>query len=282
MTRRMGVGGLLLTMALVATAWAGVCPLCLKQIPEGQKYCERHQKEILAARATAREEVQRVEAVNAARAEYRARLEELRDFYEERGDALALRRVEKELGRLAQGERFPARWEDTLPELSASQDDPEANRLLAEADELRKGLNPFSRARRFREAAARYQTILMEHPNSTAVDDAAYGLGEIYSSGAVREYRRAVRLYELCYRSNPETPHDALFRAAQVCDGDLADYERAAHFYWLAYRTSKSGLTRKRAKFRLGQLQKKGFGKDYTVEPPQEAQPAEAAAGREE
>ncbi len=266
MTRRTGVAAICVMMLVSAVAWAGVCPLCLKQIPEGQKYCSRHQKELLAARATAQEEQTHVDAVVATRAEYRSSLEELKKFYEGRGDAEGLRNVDKELEHLLQGQRFYRNWEDTLPQLSATQEDPEADKLLAKADELRKGINPFTRAKRFREAAVKYQKILMDHPNSMAVDDAAYGLGEIYAHGAVSEYRRAVHFYELSYLSNPDTPYDGLFRAAQVCDGELADYENAARYYWMAYKATDSGLTRKRAGFRLEQLQGAGFGKDYVLE----------------
>ena len=157
-------------------------------------------------------------------------------------------------------------WEDRLPELSAKTDVPEAAQLLIEADAARTAVNPFGRGDRYKDAAAKYQQILMKYPNSTAVDSAAFGLGEIYSSRIVGEPARAVKLYKLAYLANPNTAHDAAYRAAQVCDGDLSEYEHAAYYYWLAAKTGKSYLTRKQAAFRLGQLQKKGFGASYSLD----------------
>jgi hypothetical protein len=91
-------------------------------------------------------------------------------------------------------------------------------------------------------------------------------MAEIYSSSRVGEPARAVKLYWLAYLSNPATPHEAAYRAAQVCDNDLSEYEHAAYYYWLAAKRGNSFLTRKQAAFRLGQLQKKGFGTGYSLD----------------
>ena len=278
MRTRSAVCGMILALAFSAVVYAGVCPLCLQQIPDGEKYCERHKAELLAQRISSQEEKQLVDALVEARETYHQQLKALKVFYEERGNADGLHRVSAELDDAKDARKFAYQnWEDSLPELSATEPSPEADALLAEADKLRKSFNPFNRGSRLKSAAEKYQQILIDHPNSTAVDSAAFGLGEVYSSGAVGEYERAVKFYELAYLANPKTPHDTLYRAAQVCDSDLADYECAARFYWLAHGVSGVTKTRIFASRRLRQLQKAGFGTSYTLGEAAPAQDEDAA-----
>jgi hypothetical protein len=250
-----------------AVSWAAVCPICLQQIPDGEKYCARHKAEMLAKTLGSQEEQKLADDAMRARADYEAKLKALEKYYEGRGNAERLLQVRHELQGTAEARRFEyVYWEDRLPEVSATTEVPEATQLLKEADAARTAVNPFGRGDRYKEAAAKYQQILMKYSNSTAVDSAAFGLGEIYSSRIVGEPARAVKLYKLAYLANPNTPHDAVYRAAQVCDSDLSEYEHAAYYYWLAAKTGQSFLTRKQAAFRLGQLQKKGFGASYSLD----------------
>jgi TolA-binding protein len=277
MTRKTLATALVALCLFGSAALAAVCPLCLQQIPEGEKYCARHRAEMVALRMSSTEEQRLVDELKAARQAYQEKLEGLEKFYTERADADGLDGVEDELKAFRQAKHYAStHWEDALTDLVAKEEVPEANQLLADADDLRTGLNPFSRADRYQKAAAKYQEILLKYPTSTAVDDAAFGLGEIHSSSSVKEYRRAVRFYELAYLSNPATPHDALLRAAKVCDDDLGDYEEAARFYWLAAKMDDSMVDRKLAAMRLKELQKTGFGTSYSLEP---APAAEEAAG---
>jgi hypothetical protein len=259
-------------------SWAAVCPLCLQEIPDGEKYCSRCKVEMLAQTLVVGEEQKLADAVMRARADYEAKLAALEKYYDSRGNAERLIQVRKEVKDEAEARHFAyVYWEDRLPELSATTEVPEAARLLKEADATRTAVNPFNRGDRYKAAAVEYQQILIKYPNSTAVDSAAFGLGEIYSSSIVGEPARAVKLYKLAYLANPNGPHDAIYRAAQVCDGDLSEYEHAAYYYWLAAKRSKSWLTRKQAAFRLGQLQKKDFGTSYSLDektpPPANAAP---------
>jgi TolA-binding protein len=250
-----------------AVSWAAVCPLCLQQIPDGEKYCARCKAEMLAETLVAGEEQKLADEVMRARADYEAKLAALEKYYESRGNAERLIQVRKELKDQADAAHFEyVYWEDRLPELSATVEVPEATRLLKEADAARTAGNPFNRGDRYKAAAVEYQQILIKYPNSTATDSAAFGLGEIYSSSIVGEPARAVKLYKLAYLANPNGPHDACYRAAQICDNDLSEYEHAAYYYWLAAKRSPSWLTRKQAAFRLGQLQKKDFGTNYSLD----------------
>ena len=106
-------------------------------------------------------------------------LEELRNYYKLRGYARKLRDVTAELEDLRKVRRFAYQhWEERL-ELSAEKVVPAADKLLLEAARAAKGFNPFTRGDRLRRAAQKYQKVLINYPNSTAVDDAAFELGEI-------------------------------------------------------------------------------------------------------
>ncbi len=250
-----------------AMAWANVCPMCLQAIPDTEKYCVRHKAEQIAKVNAAAEEKKLMAELVQARKDYLARLEKLRVFYSDRGNADCLRRVQKEAADFGRIEPFsPALWETQLPDLSAVENSAEANQLLAEGNELRGGSNPFTRSSRYAAAAAKYRQVLENHPKSTATSSAAWGLGEIYSSSSYKEYARAVRFYDMCYVINPETEHDALYRAAQVTESELHDYETAARYYWLAAKMGRNPLVREHAATRLRGLQKNGFGAAFSLE----------------
>lgn len=267
MIRRAAVQAIVVVLLVGLSAWAEVDPVTLERIPKGKKYSHRQIAEFLAKQASSKREQERVEAVGKARAEYLKQLETLRVYYKEYGNAEGLRKTSVEIEDVRNARHFVyLYWEDKLPELSATSEDPNANRRLAEADRLRKRILPFQRKARMRKAAVLYREILEKYPRSTAVDSAAYGLGEVYVTSVFSEYRRAVRFFELCYLSNPRTQHDALFRAAQVCDSDLTDYENAARYYWMASRMSPSAYSRHYAAARLRQLKTDGFGTAYGVE----------------
>ena len=198
-------------------------------------------------------------------------------FYEERGDADGLRRVQEELQDLDSARKLVHQnWEETLPELSATTPTAQADKLLVEADALRKKWNPLKRGENHRAAALKYKELLQKYPDSTAVDSAAFGLGEIHSGGSLKDYERAVNFFELAYLANENTAHEALYRAAQVCDGDRADYENAARFYWLASQKGVGAITRQKAAMRLKALQKRGYGAAYA--PAEETASEEGAA----
>jgi len=278
MISRATLAGLVGVLFIGAAAWAGVDPLTLEQIPEGQKYSQRTLAELQAKRMNTREEGEKVGAVMQTRAAYLTTLEALKVFYVERGNAEGLRKVSAEIEDLRKARQFVSmNWEETLGELTTTRQTAEADKVLADADKLRKGINPFTKTARLREAAELYKKILLEYPNSTATHAAAFHLGEIHGTGSIGEYNRAVKFYELSYLANPEGEFDPLFKAAQVCDRDLTDYERAARYYWLGTRMGRSVYTRQFSRTRLGQLQAKGFGTQYTVQ--EEAPPAPVPEG---
>lgn len=264
MTRQRIVVALLAIGLAGAVALAEVCPLCLQEISSGEKYCSRHKAELVAKRLNSSEEQQIVNELKSARETYRAKLEALEKFYKERANADGLEKIEAEIADFNSAKHFAGvQWEDSLADVAAKEDVKEANELLAQADKFRGGLHPFSRGDRLQKAATLYQEILLTYPTSSVTDEAAFGLGEIYSSGSVKDYKRAVKFYDIAYRADPATTTDALIRAAKVCDSDLAEYEQAAFYYWLAARMDSSVVDKKMSEIRLKELQKKGFGVAY-------------------
>jgi len=267
MTSRMAVSGIAIMLLVGVAAYAAVDPDTLEQIPEGQKHSRRQIARMMARQVSPEKEQRLADAVAKAREDYLKSLEELRDYYKKQANARGLRMADAELEDVSIARHFVyVRWEDKLAEVSATREDPDANKLLAEADKLRKGFSPFGRAGRRRKAARLYEEIIQKHPKSAAVDSAAYGLAEVYRSGSFGEYRRAVRFYEMCYLANPNTKHDALFKAAQVCDTDLTDYENAARYYWMASKLGVTGYSRQYSRMRLKQLREKGFGASLAEE----------------
>lgn len=275
MTRRTALAAVCGVLLASAVSWAAVCPLCLQTIPDGEKYCTRHKAEMLAKTISSADEKRLVDDLTRARSDYEARLQALEKHYADVGNSGRLLQVRKEIKDSTEGSRFQyVNWEDTLPELAAKDQVPEATALLKDADALKDAFNPFTRGARFKEAAVKYQQILIHYPNSNVVDKAAFALGDIYSSSAVKEYPRAVKLYELAYLANPHNDVRACYRAAEVNDVELSQYEEAAHFYWLAAKTSKDESTRESAASRLLQIQKMEFGRDYSLEAKTAGSPA--------
>ena len=265
MKRRLGITIFVSALLAGAAVWAQVDPVTLEKIPEGEKYTKRMIAEMIAKQATSDDEQNKVNAVIQARAVYIQSLKDLQEYYKNQGNAMGLRKVEAEIEDIDNARQFVfIHWEDKLPLLQATDEVAEADTLLAQADKLRKSWSLFKGKGNREKAVELYREILEKHPTSTAVDSAAFGLGEAHASSSIGEYRRAVRFYELCYLSNPKTKHNPFYRAAQVCDSDLADYENAARYYWMASRMGESSTTRRRAKSRLERLQAKGFGVTYT------------------
>ncbi len=264
----MAVIGLFISAAM---ALAAFCPICFQAIPDGEKYCSRHKQEMVAKSISTTDEAKVVAGLDQARAQYRQQLETLKAFYEQRGNAANLKKVEAEIKDYDAARHVAfVNWEDSIPAPEAKEANADADKLLADADAMKKGtgLLGIVKSKRMGEAAGVYREILTKYPTSTAVEPAAYALGDYYSSGDDKHYARAVKFYEMCYLSNPATTRDALMRAASVCEDDLGDRENAARYYWMvAYgKTAASAIDGKKAELHLKGLQKGGFGASYKLE----------------
>ncbi len=275
--KRIVPAGVILALCMASAVWAQTAdPVTLEKLHEGEQYGRHTRAKILARKLTSDTQAKEVAAVHEAREAYRKALEELRDSFEEQGNAEGLRRVKAELEDLENSRHFTYQyWEDKLPELAAEEPNEKARELLVEADDLRTAFNPFNRGDRYRKAADLYRRILQEYPRSTAVEGAAYGLGEIYSSASVGEYNRAVRFFELCYIAKPSSELDPLYAAAEVLCDDLADYQNAARYYYMSSKLSPDEDVREDSLDRLKELQEDGYGRSFTDEPAEDETGAE-------
>ena len=270
---------IILVLCMTSVVWAQAAdPVTLEKLHEGEQYGRHTRAKILARKLTSDTQANKVAAVHEAREAYRKALEDLRDSFEEQGNAEGLRRAKAELEDLENSRHFTYQyWEDKLPELSAEEPNEKAQELLIEADDLRTAFNPFNRGDRYRKVAELYRQILQEYPRSQAVEGAAYGLGNIYSSASVGEYKRAVRFFELCYLAKPNSKLDPLYAAAEVLCHDLADYQNAARYYYVSSKLSPDEDIREDSLERLEELQEDGYGRSFTDEPVEDEADAEEA-----
>ena len=258
-----------LAFLTAAVALAQVDPETLERLHKGEKYGEYTRAKITVRRLSAKSEEKHVERIVKARAEYQASLEALEKLYEDQGAAEGLRRVKAEMDDFKSAHQFTYQyWEDRLPELTVKEKNAAADKMLLQADELRKSLNPFNRRKRCKAATKLYRQILVEYPSSTASAPAAYGMGEVCASMTMGEYRRAVKFFELCYVADPASALEPLYRAARVLDSDLADHDGAARYYYMTSKLSPKASVRRRALRRLSELHAAGFGWEYRDQEP--------------
>jgi len=252
--------GVLVVCVASAVALADFCPVCLKKIPKGQRYCKYHLAQFAAARTLAMQEHDVVKDVVEARQKYEAELKKLEQFYKDMGFADKLRRVETELKDVKTVRMFSyANWEDLLPELVPKRKIPEANALYKDAESLRAAV--FGRDRKLREAVAKYREVLQKYPESHLVDDCAYRLGEVFEDRRFREYARAAHMFERCFRWNPKTPLPARYRAAYLYEKKLRKLDKAYDLYRLAAKHGPDMERRMESKMMMETLRRKGHGR---------------------
>lgn len=273
MKARATVVAVIAVLVSAAAVLAAECPICFQQIPDGERFCSRHTQELVARTITATDEAKVVIALDQSRARYQESLESLKKFYEGRGDAAGLNKVEAELKDFNAARHVSfVNWEDSIQTPEAKDDSAEADKLLADAETMKKGTGVLGivKSKHIPEAVANYREILTKYPKSKAVEPAAYALGEYYAGGAQKDYARSVKFFEMCYLSNPATTRDALMRAATISEDDIGDRENAARYYWMVGygKTGASTYDVAKAKLRFKALQKGGFGAAYSLEEP--------------
>ncbi|HMP01902.1 MAG TPA: hypothetical protein PKD86_10720 [Gemmatales bacterium] len=169
----------------------------------------------------------------AARIEYQASLEALREFYLRTNDLERARWVEDELLGFHRISKPAYRLDLDVPppNLQPQHSIPEANELYRRAMSY-KGKGWLSAADdNMRRAEILFQQLLAQYPQSDKIADVAYQLGEIYESRAFKQFRRAAAYYERHFQWNPRTNTDARLRAARLYDKVLHDRGRAAQLY---------------------------------------------------
>jgi tetratricopeptide (TPR) repeat protein len=179
-------------------------------------------------------DLEKVERVLAARREYQASLEQLRQFYLQVGDVERAKWAEEEMlhyHRIAK-QAYRLELDVPIPTLPGNQNIPEANdlymRAMAFKDHGWAGNDFLDNQRR---AELLFQQILSLYPQSNKISSTAYQLGDLYEGRAYRQYRRAAMYFERCFQWNPNTEYDARLRAARLYDRYLLDRTRAIEIY---------------------------------------------------
>ena len=178
-------------------------------------------------------DIELVEHLLAARREYQATLEKLRQHYIAAGDPEKARWAEEELRQFHRIAKQAYRLELDVPPptLHAAQNIPDANELYKRAMTFKDhgwGTDYVDNQRR---AEILLQQLLTQYPQSDKIGDAAYQLGDLYEGKAYRQYRRAAQYFERSVQWNPNTQLDARLRAARLYDRQNLDRTRAIELY---------------------------------------------------
>jgi hypothetical protein len=181
-------------------------------------------------------DIDRVEKLLAARREYQAALEQLRQHYIAAGDTERATWAGEELTEYHRILKQAYRLELDVPPptLQGLQNINEANELYRQALAFKDstGLSwTKSYVDNQRRAELLFQQLLSNYPQSDKIDDTAYQLGQIYQGSAFKQYRRSAQYYERCFQWNPKTHLDARLCAARLYDHNLQERSRAIELY---------------------------------------------------
>ena len=182
-------------------------------------------------------EVDLVEEVLTHRANYHRSLHALCKYYESHGYATKRSWAEFELDGLKGVKPFRYIADSEVPASALRPTD----RIRA-ADKmferglalLRKGghgVPAVFRQRAMIEAVEIFRDIVIRHPSSDKIDDAAFYAGEIHKEYFKGQEEIAVKWYERAWTWDPNTPHPARFQAAITYDYRLHDRDRALELY---------------------------------------------------
>ncbi|MBE3070944.1 MAG: hypothetical protein IMZ66_11980 [Planctomycetes bacterium] len=179
-------------------------------------------------------EVGLVEEVARLRKAYGRALAALKDHYTKRGTVHKIEWVNSEL---AAFEKVPKVQYLIVSELAGPGLKP--TRRIEAADQLftegtdYKNYPSFPPAKKdyLKQAIQKFTTIIEKYPESDKIDDAAFGIGEIYSGWYFEDWARAVSSYERCWQWDPRTPYPAVFNAAKIYDEKLKNRVKAVELY---------------------------------------------------
>jgi hypothetical protein len=180
-------------------------------------------------------DTEKVEAVNGARRQYRAALEELYKHYQKVGDNEKLKMVEEELRGYHRLNKHVYRVDLDVPgnQMRAKYNYAESNDLYLQAREFKnKGSwGGTDGADNLIRAELLYQELLTKYPECDKIGDTAYDLAEIYASKVFNRQRLAAVYYERSFEWNPTTRSEARIRAARIYDKVLREQVKAIDLY---------------------------------------------------
>lgn len=179
------------------------------------------------------DDVTLVKRAMAARQEYQASLEALREHYLRTNDLERARWVEDELLSYHRISKRPYRLDLDVPppNLQPLHNIPEANEIYRRAMAYKGKGWLAEHDDNMRRAEILFQQLLAQYPQSDKIAEVAYQLGEIYESRAFKQYRRSAAYFERHFQWNPRSNNDARLRAARIYDKVLLDRGRATQLY---------------------------------------------------
>lgn len=181
-------------------------------------------------------EVELVEKLQQHRQAYGQTLKLLVDYYNRVGNKRQLEQARAELDAFKTmpqynyiGDVVPG------PDLKASTVIPEADQLYLEAMRLHregKVLGVLPDRIYLRKALDTYRRLISRYPTSDKIDNAAFQIGTIYEE--LKDYQAALTYYQRAYQWDPQTEHQARFKAAYVLDRYLHRKAEAVEMYQTA------------------------------------------------
>jgi len=223
--QRLGYGTCLLAMLLTpGLAWTQTPPAFAPAVPAAPQPAPGK-----------RSDFELVERVLAARRDYQASLEQLRNHYQTSGDMERARWAEEEIRQYHRvpKQAYSLELDVPPPTLQASQNIYDANELFRRAMTFKDkgwGNDYVDNQRR---AEILLQQLLTNYPQSDKIGDAAYQLGDLYEGRSYKQYRRAAQYYERAFQWNTNTNSDARLRAARIYDRQLTERSKAIELYRL-------------------------------------------------
>ncbi len=195
-------------------------------------------------------ELDKVEAVVNAREKYKQQLRLLIAYYDEKGNVHRKAMAEEELSELM---KVPENYYVVMVEGLQSVD-PARFRKIPAADkryelgiEQKEALDLLNKKERLKLALKYLKGVLVKYPQSDKCDDAAYAIAQIYRGFYYRDYYRALKYYEACYRWNPGFPHKVRWRIGDIYDYQLKDYDTAMMWYKLSVKNDPEDFARRSA-----------------------------------
>lgn len=197
-----------------------------------------------------------IEGVLAARRAYVNSLKSLHEHYRKMGDTRRMQMAEEELKQHHRALHPVYRLEFDVPsaKLQPQYNQREANELFRSAKSYKDRGFGAEYTDNQRRAEMLLQELLTKYPQSTAIVDAAYMLGELYESRSFRQFERAAAYFERSVDWAPTTPSDARMRAARLYDRELRDRAKAIELYRAVVDNDSSSSRRQEAQRRLTDL----------------------------
>ncbi len=194
-------------------------------------------------------EVDLVESVLAHRTQYRLSLQQLHQYYSDRGYAAKQGWAAYEIDGLSKVKPFRYLMDAEVPAetLRAADAIAEADELYGKGCEMMKrgghGVPGLYREDRMIQAAEIFRDMIRRYPTSDKIGDAAFLCGEIHKEYLPGQELIAVKWYERCWTWDPNTAHPAKFQAAVVYDYRLHDRDAALELYHQVAAAGSAGQT---------------------------------------